>query len=117
MLMVGQQAIMDAYLCLLHLTAGIVVGECLRDSCLSGVQAGCSCAATCNVSTGAIYAPYSYRCHCLGLGRYFLLAHHTTCMVTPASCCGSACGCGCIVAVIAFSVPYDQFVTSWPLAL
>jgi len=29
MLMVGQQAIMDAYLCLLHLTAGIVVGECL----------------------------------------------------------------------------------------
>ncbi|CAI5982722.1 unnamed protein product, partial [Closterium sp. NIES-65] len=26
MLMVGQQAIMDAYLCLLHLTAGIVVG-------------------------------------------------------------------------------------------
>ena len=26
-LMIGQQAIMDAYLCLLHLTAGILVGE------------------------------------------------------------------------------------------
>ena len=37
MLMVGQQAIMDAYLCLLHLTAGIVVGEC-------GYQVQCSVA-------------------------------------------------------------------------
>jgi predicted membrane-bound mannosyltransferase len=27
LLMVGQQAIMDAYLCLLHLTAGILVGQ------------------------------------------------------------------------------------------
>ena len=27
-LMIGQQAIMDAYLCLLHLTAGILVGKC-----------------------------------------------------------------------------------------
>jgi hypothetical protein len=26
LLMIGQQAIMDAYLCLLHLTAGILVG-------------------------------------------------------------------------------------------
>lgn len=26
-LMIGHQAIMDAYLCLLHLTAGILVGE------------------------------------------------------------------------------------------
>ena len=26
-LMIGQQAIMDAYLCLLHLTAGILVGR------------------------------------------------------------------------------------------
>lgn len=26
-LMIGQQAILDAYLCLLHLTAGILVGE------------------------------------------------------------------------------------------
>lgn len=26
-LMIGQQAIMDAYLCLLHLTAGILVGK------------------------------------------------------------------------------------------
>lgn len=26
-IMIGQQAIMDAYLCLLHLTAGILVGE------------------------------------------------------------------------------------------
>lgn len=29
-LMIGQQAIMDAYLCLLHLTAGILVGECRK---------------------------------------------------------------------------------------
>jgi hypothetical protein len=29
LLMVGQQAIMDAYLCLLHLTAGILVGMLL----------------------------------------------------------------------------------------
>ena len=28
-IMIGQQAIMDAYLCLLHLTAGILVGKCL----------------------------------------------------------------------------------------
>lgn len=27
LLMIGQQAIMDAYLCLLHLTAGILVGK------------------------------------------------------------------------------------------
>lgn len=26
-LMIGQQAIMDAYLCLIHLTAGILVGK------------------------------------------------------------------------------------------
>lgn len=26
-LMIGQQAIMDAYLCLVHLTAGILVGK------------------------------------------------------------------------------------------
>lgn len=29
-LMIGQQAIMDAYLCLLHLTAGILVGMFVR---------------------------------------------------------------------------------------
>lgn len=29
--MIGQQAIIDAYLCLLHLTAGILVGKCYWD--------------------------------------------------------------------------------------
>lgn len=37
-LMIGQQAIMDAYLCLLHLTAGILVGKSRNES-----VASCAC--------------------------------------------------------------------------
>lgn len=35
--MIGQQAIMDAYLCLLHLTAGILVGRLVYTYYVSGL--------------------------------------------------------------------------------
>lgn len=40
-LMIGQQAIMDAYLCLLHLTAGILVGK-LENFTSWGCPSDCS---------------------------------------------------------------------------